>query len=323
MKKQIAFAAVLAAVLTLTACNEQSENKSGGSSVSGAETFSKASDNKSVPKPSSDASYTPVVSNVGDIITEGDTQYFECTSKYGDAFTSVYRYTYKNGKIADASSKIVPGKETELAVILENLGDESDGVKASDFKQDGDGWIMTMPQEMLTAYQSIDILSLRSMMAMSMQLNSDSPNATSAPESIPGTSDTESSDPVIIVSAEKDYLYEPVTMTCGEIVTYGDNQYFESFTHYGTACTIIYRYYFTNGLFDHAEMRVRPNAISDFKEIYDWHYVSDIARYDFSDFVKEVDDWLLTNTTYLKEESQFFEDVDVYSLHGMMQSMYS
>lgn len=326
MKKQIALAAVLAAVLTLTACGERSENKSGGGSSSVSDTISssKTSDNVSVPKPSSDASYTPVVSDVGDIKTEGDTQYFECTSKYGDAFTSVYRYTYKNGKIADASSKIIPGKETELAVILENMGDGSDGVKASDFKQDGDGWIMTMDQEMLTAYQSIDILSLRSMMAMSMPSGSDSPNAPSASDPIPGTSDTtpDTSDPIIIVSAEKDYLYEPIQTACGEIVTYGDDQYFDSFTYYGTACTIVYRYYFTKGIFDHAEMRVRPNAIPDFKELYDRHYVGEIVRYDFSDFVKESDDcWLLTNNTYLKEESQYFQGVDVYSLHGMMQSM--
>lgn len=326
MKKQIALAAVLAAALTLTACGERSENKSGSGNGSSApasvtETSSKASDNKSVPMPSSDASYTPVVSDVGDIKTEGDTQYFECTSKYGDAFTSVYRYTYKNGKIADASNKIIPGKETELAVILENMGNGSDGVKASDFKQDGDGWIMTMDQAALAAYQSIDIVSLRSLTAMSMP-DADSPNSPSASEPIPDTSDTESSDPVIVVSAEKDHLYEPIQTACGEIVTYGDDQYFDSFTYYGTACTIVYRYYFTKGLFDHAEMRVKPNAIPDFKELYDRHYVGEIVRYDYSDFVKESDDsWLLTNTTYLKEESQYFQGADVYTMHGMMQSL--
>lgn len=325
MKKHIALAAVLAAVLTLTACNEKTENKSGGgsSSVSAPETSSKASENKSVPKPSSDASYTPVISDVGDIKTEGDTQYFECTSKYGDAFTSVYRYTYKNGKLADASSKIIPGKETELEVILANMGEGSGSVKASDFKQDGDGWIMTLDQETIAAYQSIDIVSLRSLTAMSMPSDSDGPNAPSVSEPTPETSDTDTSDPVIVVSAEKDYLYEPVTTTVGEIVTYGDDQYFESFTNYGTACTIIYRYYFTKGIFDHAEMRVRPNAIPDFKEIYDRHYVSDIARYDYSDFAKEFDDWLLLNTTYLKEEAQLFEGVDIFALHSTMQSMYS
>lgn len=326
MKKQIALAAVLAAVLTLTACSERSENKSGGgsTSVSNTETSSKASDNKSVPKPSSDASYTPVVNDVGEIKTEGNTQYFECTSKYGDAFTSVYRYTFKNGKLSDASSKIIPGKETELAVILENMGEGSGSVKASDFKQDGDGWIMMLDQETIAAYQSIDIVSLRDLTAMSMSSGSDSPNAPSASDSIPNTSDTtpDPSDPVIVVSAENDHLYEPVQTACGEIVTYGDDQYFDSFTYHGTACTIVYRYYFTNGIFDHAEMRVKPNAIPDFKEIYDRHYVSDIARYDFSDFVKESDDsWLLTNTTYLKEESQFFEGVDIYSMHNLMQSM--
>ena len=336
MKKQIALAAVLAAVLTLTACGEHSENKSGSgsSSVSDAEnssqtsSSSQTSENVSVSTPSSGASYTPVVSNVGDIVTKGDTQYFEYTNRYGDAFTSVYRYTYKNGKIADASSKIVPGKETELAVILENLGDETDGVKASDFKQDGDGWIMTMDQEELTAYQSIDIVSLRSLVAMSMPSESDNPNAPSTSDPtqdvsapIQDTSDTEPSEPVIIVSTDKDDLYEPVTTSCGDIITYGDDQYFDGFTNYGTACTVIFRYYFTNGLFDHAEMRVRPNAIPDFKELYDRHLVSDIVRYDISDFVREGDDWLLTNTTYLKEESQYFQGVDVYSLHGMMQSM--
>lgn len=324
MKKQIALAAVLAAALTLTACGERTENRSGGgsSSVSGTESSSKASDNKSVPKPSSDASYTPVVSDVGDIKTEGDTQYFECTSKYGDAFTSVYRYTYKNGKLADASSKIIPGKETELAVILENMGNGSDGAKASDFKQDGDGWIMTLDQETITAYQSIDIVSLRSLTAMSMSSDPDGPNAPSASDPIPDTSDTESSDPVIVVSTDKDDLYEPIMKSCGEIVTYGGDQYFDSFTYYGTACTIVYRYYFTNGIFDHAEMRVKPNAIPDFKELYDRHYVGEIVRYDYSDFVKESDDsWLLTNTTYLKEEAQYFQGADVYSMHGMMQSM--
>ena len=321
MKKKIALAVVLAAALTLTACGERSENKSDSGSRSSApasvtESSSKAADNKSVPKPSSDVSYTPVVSDVGEIKTEGDAQYFECTTKYGDAFTSVYRYTYKNGKLADASSKIIPGKETELAVILENMGDENDGVKASDFKQDVDGWIMSMDREMLAAYQSVDIVSLRSMMAMSMPSDADSPNAPSTSEPIP-----DNSEPVIIVSADKDELYEPVTTSCGEIITYGGDQYFDSFTHYGTACTVVFRYYFTNGVFDHAEMRVRPNAIPDFKELYDRHLVTDIVRYAFSDFVQEGDDWLLTNTTYLKEESQYFQGVDVYSLHGMMQSM--
>lgn len=204
MKKQIALAAVLAAVLTLTACGERAENKGGGSSsVSVTESSSKASDNVSVSKP-----------------------------------------------------------------------------------------------------------------------GSDEPNAPSASDPIPDTSDTESSDSVIVISTDKDDLYEPVMKSCGEIVTYGDDQYFDSFTYYGTACTIVYRYYFTNGIFDHAEMRVKPNAIPDFKEIYDRHYVGEIVRYDYSDFVKESDDsWLLTNTTYLKEEAQFFEGADVNSLHGMMQSM--
>lgn len=322
MKKQIALAAVLAAVLTLTACGAQSENKGDGGKTSASDTEKSSSSDKSTPKPSSDASYTPVVNNVGDIKSEGDTQYFECTSKYGDAFTSVYRYTYKNGKLADASSKIIPGKETDLEVILANLGDQSDGVKASDFTKDGDGWIMKMDQAMLGAYQSIDILSLRSMMEMSMPSNPDSPNDPFVSDPIQDTSDSESSDSTIIVSADKDDLYEPVQTACGEIVTYGDDQYFDGFTYYGTACTVVYRYYFTKGFFDHAEMRVRPNAIPDFKEIYDRHLVNDVVRYAFSDFVKESDDcWLLTNTTYLKEEAQYFQGVDVYSLHGMMKSM--
>lgn len=323
MKKTIALAAVLAALVTLTACGEQAGNKGqqGDSKPSVSDTDKSNTSGKTDPPPSPGASYTPVVNNVGDIKTEGDIQYFECTSKYGDAFTSVYRYTYKNGKIADASSRIIPGKETDLEVILSNLGDQSDGVKTSDFTKDADGWIMKMDQAMLGAYQSIDILSLRSMMAMSMPSDSGSPNDPFTSDQIQNSSDPESSDSVIIVSAEKDHLYEPVMTSCGEIVTYGDDQYFDSFTHHGTACTIVYRYYFTKGIFDHAEMRVRPNAIPDFKEIYDRHYVGDVVRYAFSDFVKEVDDWLLTNTTYLKEEAQYFEGVDIYSLHGMMKSM--
>ncbi len=329
MKKTIALAAVLAALITLTACGDQAGNRGqqGDSKPSVSDTDKSNTSSKTDPSPSSGASYSPVISNVGDIKTEGDTQYFECTSKYGDAFTSVYRYTYKNGKLADAYSKIIPGKETELETILNNMGDQSDGVKASDFKKDGDGWIMTMDQAMLGAYQSIDILSLRSMMAMSMPSNPDSPNDPFTSDPMQNTSDTESSDTgssdtVIVVSTDKDDLYEPVQTACGDIVTYGDDQYFDAFTYYGTACTVVYRYYFTKGLFDHAEMRVRPNAIPDFKEIYDRHLVRDTVRYAYSDFVKEGDDsWLLTNTTYLKEESQYFQGVDVYSLHGMMKSL--
>ncbi len=314
MKKQIALAAVLAAAITFTGCGLTGEhrgndnaasttNNSSFSSNSSEKTDS--SDSKSDPTstPSVGVSYEPVINEVGDIVTSGNYQYFEYTSEYGNAYTSIYRYIFNNGKFDGAALKILPGTVTDLKTILESDPDGS-VYNVSDFSEVIDGWSMTKEAlEFESTFQNMSIESFHSLMKLSMSSNSD-------------TSDTYSDS-----NAEIDY--EPEVNRCGDIMSDGDTQYFDAYTEYGNACTIVYRYIFKNGLFDHATMKIKPCAETNLDNILNSFMTGDNGIYDVTDFVDDGDGWTLIKDGFGDEANSIFAGADIYSCHALMQSMQS
>lgn len=169
MKKKFILAAILAAAITLTGCGTPSEsgagdddknpsisdtdksnNDSDKSDSDNSDSDSKSdsdsnsdSDSKSDAEPSGDVAYEPVSIKVDDIRTEGDVKYFDMISEYGNAFSAVFRYNYKNDKMDSAAVIIKPGTVTDLKTIVDKLSAEGEAVDFSQFTKTDEGWMMT------------------------------------------------------------------------------------------------------------------------------------------------------------------------------------
>lgn len=89
-----------------------------------------------------EANYEPVTVDCSEIYSSGDTRYFDLTYQYGDACSIMQRYIYKNGSYDGGSLKILPGTETDLATIINNVN-VLEGGSPSDFAEVLDGWTMT------------------------------------------------------------------------------------------------------------------------------------------------------------------------------------
>ena len=89
-----------------------------------------------------EANYEPVTVDCSEIYSSGDTRYFDLTYQYGDACSIMQRYIYKNGSYDGGSLKILPGTETDLATIINNVN-VLEGGSPSAFAEVLDGWTMT------------------------------------------------------------------------------------------------------------------------------------------------------------------------------------
>lgn len=337
MKKKIALAAILAATITLTGCELPFEIKMKGneSETSSNSTSSAKKDENSKPdssKPSSgNASYEPLTMNVGEIVTSGDVQYFECSAKYGNACEVIYRYIFTNGKFDSALLKVKPVEVKDLRSILDKMEDEgADSYKASDFTEVIDGWTLTQQAfEFEPSYQNMSIESLYALMQLSMLMGNDSnPESSvnsapviSTPESVNSTPSTASN------SASKpnydEINFEPVVQTVGSILEQAGKKYFETRTRYGNACQVVYKYIFENNLFSDCECRVEPLALTEIDQIVEdnWYRVGEIGAYEVSDFKKVGDVWVLTKEGWDSDAKQFYNGADINTLHSMLKMM--
>lgn len=166
-KKTFALAAILTAGLLLAGCGQTEEGGSSGSSTveSQSETEPSKADSQdpggkadqeespdaaptdpAAPDSSSEADageadYEPLTIDCSEILSSGDTSYFELTHRYGDACTVIQRYLYESGSYNGGVIRVEPGTETDLAAIINNAG-VLEGGSPSYFTEDVDGWSM-------------------------------------------------------------------------------------------------------------------------------------------------------------------------------------
>ena len=157
-KKTCVFVAILMACLVLVGCGSaESETKDGGdtskiesqdsaektnSPESPEESSTDSAKQDSLPESNtSEANYEPVTIDCSEILSSGDTRYFELIYQYGDACTIRMRYLYENEIYNGGLIKIEPGTESDLAAIINNVS-VLEGGSPSYFTEVMDGWTM-------------------------------------------------------------------------------------------------------------------------------------------------------------------------------------
>lgn len=160
-KKTIAIALILTASLALAGCGSpKAEPKGSGesSTVEAQNDTEKTNSPESKDEPSTDsakedissetgeANYEPVTIDCSEIISSGNTSYFELMLQYGDACAVSVRYLYENGMYAGVSIKVAPGTETDLEAIINNTS-VLESSNPSYFTETADGWTMDYETE--------------------------------------------------------------------------------------------------------------------------------------------------------------------------------
>ncbi|MDE6639007.1 MAG: hypothetical protein K2K63_00590 [Acetatifactor sp.] len=283
-KRTFALAAILAVSLAITGCGSpetKTKDSDESSTVESQNTTEKSNPSESsdsaltdseTPESSSEsgasqANYEPFTIDCSEVLSSGDTRYFELTYTYGDACTVTQRYIYENGSYNGGVIKVAPGTETDLAAIINNA-DVLAGGSPSIFTEVTDGWTMNLEasQEEEEYMNSFTIEELRTFF-WGVALMSEGYSQEEA-EAIIGVSG-EPQMPYII-DDPSDSLQSGITLDDVSYTLFGADGTMILFgAYYADEFTIEEKFLFdSNGDFESLEITLTTGSVSDTDEIF-------------------------------------------------------
>lgn len=290
-KKAFALAAILTMGLVLAGCGQTEDSresstveaqnstdpssdgardtagKTNPSESSGAATAESEMPGSSLEPDISQANYEPLTVDCSEVLSSGDTEYFELTYTYGDACTVTQRYIYENGSYNGGVFKVEPGTETDLTAIINNA-DVLEGGSTSLFTEVIDGWTMNheASQEEKEYMNTFTIAELRTFF-WGMALMSAGYSQEEA-EAIIGVS----SEPQMpyIIDEPSDSIQSGITLDDVSYTLFGaDGTTILFGAYYADEFSIEERFLFdSDGNFESLEITLTTGSVSDTDEIF-------------------------------------------------------
>lgn len=283
-KKTFVLAAILAVSLAFTGCGfpeTKTKDSDESSTVESRDSAEKTNPPESSDEPSADAAkpdsssaadvseadYEPLTIECSEVLSSGDTRYFELTYTYGDACTVTQRYIYENGSYNGGVVKVEPGAETDLAVIINSV-DVLEGGSPSSFTEVIDGWTMNLEasQEEKEYMNSFTIEELRTF-SWGIALMSEGYSQEEA-EAIVGVS----GEPQMpyIVDEPSDPMQGGITLDDVSYTLFGMDETTILFgAYYADEFSIEEKFLFdSNGDFESLDITLNTGSVSDTDEIF-------------------------------------------------------